>query len=119
MIAHGRTLKVLRLTGIVGIITGIAMSIADISLLYSLAGGYESDAMLLTIPMWRLLLGHYLGVLMPFYLIALWHLYEGIKAGGARLSIPVAALLGYGRAGVERLAREDFADVASSTIVFD
>ena len=51
--------------------------------------------MLLTIPMWRLLLGHYLGVLMlPFYLSALWHLYEGIKTGGAWLSIPVAALLG-------------------------
>ena len=96
MIAQGRTLKLLRLTGIVGIITGIAMSIADISLLYSSAGGYESDAVLLTIPMWRLLLGHYLGVLMlPFYLIAIWHLYEGIKPGGAWLSIPVAALLGY------------------------
>ena len=75
MIAQGRTLKLLRLAGIVGIITGMAMTIADISLLYSSAGGYESDAMLLTIPMWRLLLGHYLGVLMlPFYLIALWHL---------------------------------------------
>jgi len=99
MIAQGRTLKLLRLTGIVGIITGIAMSIADISLLYSSAGGYESDAVLLTIPMWRLLLGHYLGVLMlPFYLIAIWHLYEGIKPGGAWLSIPVAALLGYGAA---------------------
>jgi len=96
MIAQGRTLKSLRLAGIVGIITGIAMSMADISLLYSSAGGYESDAPLLTIPMWRLLLGHYLGVLMlPFYLIALWHLYEGIKPAGARLSIPVAALLGY------------------------
>ena len=64
MIAQGRTLKLLRLTGIVGIITGIAMSIADISLLLSSAGGYESDALLLRIPMWRLLLGHYLGVLM-------------------------------------------------------
>jgi hypothetical protein len=97
MIAQGRTLKFLRLTGIVGIITGIAMSIADISLLYSAAGGYESDAVLLTIPMWRLLLGHYLGVLMlPFYLIAFWHLYEGIRPGGAWRSIPVAALLGYG-----------------------
>jgi hypothetical protein len=32
MIAQGRTLKLLRLTGIVGIITGIATSIADISL---------------------------------------------------------------------------------------
>jgi hypothetical protein len=96
MIAQGRTLKLLRLTGIVGIITGIAMSIADISLLYSSAGGYESDAMLLTVPMWRLLLGHYLGVLMlPFYLIAIWHLYEGIKPGGAWRSIPVVALLGY------------------------
>jgi hypothetical protein len=80
MIAQGRTLELLRLTGIVGIITGIAMSIAHISLLYSSAGGYESDAVLLTIPMWRLLLGHYLGVLMlPFYLIAFWHLYEGIN----------------------------------------
>jgi Family of unknown function (DUF6796) len=96
MSAQGRTLKLLRLTGIVGVITGVAMSIADISLLYSSAGGYETDAVLLTIPMWRLLLGHYLGVLMlPFYLIALWHLYEGIKPGGAWLSIPVAALLGY------------------------
>ena len=96
MIAKGRTLKFLRLAGIVGIITGIATSIADISLLYSSAGGYESDAVLLTIPMWRLLLGHYLGVLMlPFYLIAFWHLYEGIKSGGAWLSIPVVALLGY------------------------
>jgi hypothetical protein len=94
-----RTLKLLRLTGIVGIITGIATSIADISLLYSSAGGYESDAVLLTIPMWRLLVGHYLGVLMlPFYLIAVWHLYEGIKSGGAWLSIPVAALLGYAAA---------------------
>ena len=99
MRAQGRPLKLLRLAGIVGIITGIATSIADISLLYSSAGGYESDAMLLTIPMWRLLLGHYLGVLMlPFYLIALWPLYEGIKPGGAWLSIPVAALLGFGLA---------------------
>jgi hypothetical protein len=96
MRAQGRTLKLLRLAGIVGIITAIAMSIADISLLYSSAGGYESDAMLLTVPMWRLLLGHYLGVLMlPFCLIALWHLYEGIKTGGPWISIPVVALLGY------------------------
>ena len=59
------------------------------------AGGYESDAMLLTIPMWRPLLGHYLGVLMmPFFLIAIWHLTR-IKPAGAWLSIPVAALLGY------------------------
>jgi hypothetical protein len=35
MSAQERTLKLLRLTGIVGVITGIAMSIADISLLYS------------------------------------------------------------------------------------
>ena len=96
MVAQGRTLELLRLAGIVGIVTGIAMSLADISLLYSPAGGYESDAVLLTIPMWRLLLGHYLGVLMlPFYLIAIWHLYQGIKPAGAWLSIPVAALLGY------------------------
>ena len=99
MIAKGTTLTLLRRAGILGIVTGIVMSIADISLLYSPAGGYESDAMLLTIPMWRLLLGHYLGVLMlPFYLIALWHVYEGIKPGGAWLSIPVAVLLGYGLA---------------------
>jgi len=84
MIAKERTLTLLRRAGIVGIVTGVALSIADISLLYSPAGGYESDAMLLTIPMWRLLLGHYLGVLMlPFYLIAVWHLYEGLKPGGA------------------------------------
>ena len=96
MTAQRRTLKLLRLTGIVGVITGIAMGIADISLLYSPAGGYESDAALLGIPMWRLLLGHYLGVLMlPFYLVAVWHLYEGIKPGGTWLAIPVAALLGY------------------------
>src|SRR5258705_1843690 len=99
MIAKGRTLTLLRRAGIVGIVTGVALSIADIALLYSPAGGYESDAMLLTIPMWRLLLGHYLGVLMqPFYLIAVWHLYEGLKPGGAWLAIPVAALLGYGLA---------------------
>ena len=60
MIARGPTLTLLRRAGILGIVTGIAMSIADISLLYSAAGGYESDAVLLTIPMWRLLLGHYL-----------------------------------------------------------
>jgi hypothetical protein len=34
----------------VGIVTAIALSLSDISLLYSPAGGYESDAMLLTIP---------------------------------------------------------------------
>ena len=58
MVAQGRTLELLRLAGIVGIITAIALSLSDISLLYSPAGGYESDAMLLTIPKWRLLLGH-------------------------------------------------------------
>src|SRR5438093_7501320 len=99
MVAKGRTLTLLRRAGIVGIVTGVALSIADISLLYSPAGGYESDAMLLTIPVWRLLPGHYLGVLMlPFFLIAVWHLYEGLKPGGAWLAIPVAALLGYGLA---------------------
>ena len=51
---------------------------------------------MLTIPKWRLLLGHYLGVLMmPFFPIAIWHLYEGIRPAGTWLSIPVAALLGY------------------------
>jgi Family of unknown function (DUF6796) len=96
MAAQGRTLGLLRLAGIVGVITAIVLSLSDISLLYSPAGGYESDAMLLTIPKWRLLLGHYLGVLMmPFFLIAIWHLYEGIRPAGAWLSIPVAALLGY------------------------
>src|SRR5881296_2968196 len=35
MIAKGRTLTLLRRAGIVGIVTGVALSIADISLLYS------------------------------------------------------------------------------------
>jgi hypothetical protein len=96
MSAPGRPFTLLRLAGIVGIITAIALSVSDISLLYSSSGGYESDATLITTPMWRLLLGHYLGVLMlPFFLVAVWHLYEGLKSGGPWLSIPVAALLGY------------------------
>ena len=43
MAAQALTLELLRRAGIVGIITAIALSLSDISLLYSPAGGYESD----------------------------------------------------------------------------
>lgn len=88
-------LKRLRAAGIVGILTAAVMIAADVLLLYAPEGGYEVNlyAALVDVPLPRMVLGHYLGVLaMPFYLIATWHLYEGLKPGGAWVTVPVIGL---------------------------
>lgn len=91
-------LRRLRAAGIVGIITAAVMIAADVLLLYSPEGGYEVNlyAALADVPLPRMVLGHYLGVLaMPFYLIAMWHVYEGLKPGGAWVTVPVIGLSVY------------------------
>lgn len=77
------------------------LAIADVALLYSpraayTFGNYEPLA---DIPRWRLLLGHYLGILvLPAYIAGYWLVFCGLRGAGPWRSWPVLLLGAYGTA---------------------
>ena len=74
------------------------LSLADMALLYSPEGGYGigSYLPLAGVPRWRLLLGHYLGVLLlPAYIPGYWLVFKGLRDAGGWRSWPVFLLGGY------------------------
>ena len=88
-----------RIAGLLAVLAAILLSIADISFLYSPKGGYESEEMLflLDIPLWRLKLGHFLGVfILPFYLFGYWIVYRALKPAGRWFSLPIFWIITYG-----------------------
>ena len=87
--------------GVLAICAAALLSLADMALLYSPAGGYgfSSYEPLAEVPRWRLLLGHYLGVLLlPAYIAGYWLVFQGLRGTGRWLSWPVFLLGSYGAA---------------------
>ncbi len=84
--------------GVVAICAAAGLSLADMALLYSPDGGYgfASYGPLADVPRWRLLAGHYLGVLLlPAYLPGYWLVYSGLRDAGRWRSLPVLLLGSY------------------------
>jgi hypothetical protein len=73
------------------------MMVADNILQYSPSGGYGTeDLHLLTIPPWRLFLGHYLGIFIaPFELFGYWQVAQALRPAGKWLVLPVFLISGY------------------------
>ena len=87
--------------GWLAIAAAALLSLADVALLYSPRGDYGSAELelLAGLPRWRLLLGHYLGLLaMPLYIPGYWLLYRGLRAAGGWWSLPVFLLGAYAAA---------------------
>ncbi len=87
--------------GVMAVAAAVLLSIADMALLYSPTGGYTAGdyGFLAAVPRWRLLLGHYLGILvLPFYLAGYWLVYRGLEQAGGWLSWPVLLLAAYATA---------------------
>ena len=87
--------------GVLAIAAAALLSLADMALLYSPAGGYgfSSYEPLADVPRWRLLLGHYLGVLLlPLYITGYWLVFQGLRGAGRWLSWPVFLIGSYGAA---------------------
>src|SRR5436305_1526762 len=77
--------KHIRAAGIVGILAALAATLADISLQYSPTGQYGTQLEFLHISMWRLLLGHYLGIFaIPLLAVGYWQIAQALKPAGKR-----------------------------------
>ncbi len=84
--------------GLLAICAAALLSLADMALLYSPEGGYgfASYQPLAEVPRWRLLLGHYLGILLlPAYIPGYWLVLHGLRDAGTRWSWPVFLLGSY------------------------
>ncbi len=84
--------------GLLAICAAALLALADIALLYSPDGGYgfASYQPLADVPRWRLLLGHYLGVLLlPAYIPGYWLVFHGLRDAGVWRSWPVFLLGSY------------------------
>ncbi len=83
--------------GVVAACAAVGLSLADMALLYSPAGGYADAGygFLADVPRWRLLVGHYLGLLLlPLYLPGYWLVYRGLRRAGQRRAAAVLGLAG-------------------------
>lgn len=90
-----------RLLGPLSVAAAAVLALADLALLYSPDGGYGfgSYEPLAGVPRWRLLAGHYTGVLLlPAYIGGYWLASWALRAAGARWSWPVFILGAWGTA---------------------
>lgn len=84
-----------RIAGLIAIAAALIGVVADICLLYSANGGYETgDFAFMGDVSWNSLLwGHYLGVLViPFEACGIWLVYEGLKPAGKKFSLAALVL---------------------------
>jgi hypothetical protein len=94
-----RSVRALRAAGLVAIGAALACAVGDLALQYTpnsrdlFAPDYRELA---SIPEWRLLLGHYLGVVaLPLQLAGMWLMYQALLPAGQHLAGPIACLGGY------------------------
>lgn len=88
----------LKYYGVIGMAAALLGCIGDVLLLYVPNGGYEKwdYTFFSSIAYWRLLAGHYLGVLfIPFQLVGFWQIYQAIKSAENRFVLPVMAMTLY------------------------
>ncbi len=79
----------------------VVLAIADVALLYSPRAAYAfgNYELLADVPRWRLLVGHYLGILvLPAYIAGYWLVFCGLRGAGPWRSWPVLVLGAYGAA---------------------
>ena len=84
--------------GLLAICAATMLSLADMALPHSPAGAYGLGdyRALAEVPRWRLLLGHYLGILLlPAYIPGYWLVFRGLRRAGAWWSWPVFLLGSY------------------------
>jgi hypothetical protein len=84
--------------GLLAICAAALLSLADMALLYSPAGvyGFAPYQPLADAPHWRLLVGHYLGVLLlPAYIPGYWMVFRGLRNAGVWRSWPVFLIGSY------------------------
>ena len=90
----------LRLAGVASCIAAVAAVIADLALQYTpnRAELFSSQYLYLAhVPEWRLLLGHYLGILaLPFEIGGFWLVYQALTPAGKRVSLAFFLLTAYG-----------------------
>jgi hypothetical protein len=89
----------LRVAGLVAVGAALACVVGDLALQYTPSSRdlFAPDYRYLAgIPEWRLLLGHYLGVLtLPLQLAGIWLMYQALLPAGQRLALPVFILGAY------------------------
>lgn len=84
--------------GLLAITAAALLSLADMALLDAPAGGpgLGGNEALAAVPRWRLLVGHYLGVLLlPAYIPGYWLVFRGLRDAGPWRSWPVFVLGSY------------------------
>ena len=87
--------------GLLAICAAALLACADLALLYSSDGvyGFGRYEPLAEVARWRLLLGHYLGVLLlPAYIPGYWLVFRGLRDAGPWRSWPVFLLGSYAAA---------------------
>lgn len=91
----------IKFTGIVGIIGAVALVISDMMLLAAPVSGQqffgleEMGLNNVTETNWRISIGVRLSLLMPLYFCGLWQIYQALKPGDWRFSLPTLLLFGY------------------------
>jgi hypothetical protein len=90
--------KQIRWAGLIGSVVALAGICADIALQYSPAG-YSADFGAAHTALWRLLLGHYLGIFaIPLMTIGYWQVYLALKPAGKWFSLPPFLIAAYSTA---------------------
>jgi hypothetical protein len=88
--------RALRITGIIGILAAISATVADIALQYSPGGQYATNLNVLTIPLWSILLGYYLGIFaIPLLAVGYWQVSQALKPAGKWFSLPFFLITAY------------------------
>jgi hypothetical protein len=91
----------IRTAGVVGILVACTMIAADLLLLYTPRGDFNSSnyAWMAAVPFDRMLAGHTMGILvLPLYFIAFWHIYKGLNPSGGILPLLTTGSMVYATA---------------------
>ncbi len=96
MIADRKSQPVsLRIAGLLGVGAAFICSIADAALFYSPDSPLQFKEMfsMAKTPEWRLLLGHFLGIVfLPLQSAGYWQVYVALKPAGKKFSLPIFLL---------------------------
>ena len=90
--------KTIRLFGYFGLLASVLVGIAEFSIQYSPAGGYEQPGYhyFAHIPEWRLTLGHFLGVLAaPLYILGYFHICQCLSPANKRAAMVLSLVAAY------------------------
>lgn len=123
--------RIIKITGIIGIIAATLVGTGEFLLHYSPLADYADDGnyvYLLQVSEWRVTWGHFFAVLgAPLYLVGFWHIYLGLKPYGKIIPWVVFFITAYGfifgtiwigsRASIVLLAQANFSAEGHSSEV--